>query len=768
MSFIRRNQETLGAALLFLLLALLFMGRALFPAAGEVLGGHDMRGYYNILHEAVRDAIHNGRLPFWTPYIFNGYPLLVDPQQNLFYPPAWPTLIIPVNVAISGYMAFHIWLAGVGMYLFVRFMGSRWLPAVLAGVAFAFSGLLAGRLWAGHSTVYAIDAWTPWLALALAWSVNRGGARHGVLAGLPFGLALLAGHLPSFLYVGLIWALFAVYLLWVNPGRRLLVARQAALMMAIGLGIAAVQLVPFVQFSLASQRVATADYAFATDYSLPPAHLATLVFPQFFGEPTELGYWSVPTFEELTYYAGILPLLLLVLALRKPTRLTWFLLAVMVLGLWLALGRYGILYRLAYDFLLPFRLVRAPARAAFLYLFAVTALSGLTLSAWMDMAPDDCRRRLAPLLRWTLAVAAVAFVAAILATGALFAATHPTDTSGRLWHQIGGYAQALLLLLLGGGVLWAFLTTPAAKTGRRILLGILLVVIFVADMWLFAFKMVRLQPSGPESPWTDARALIGDTTDRVLPWGVSLFSQNAAIQTGLHSVFGYSSMEPAQHIAFTSSVPDPRSTAYDVLGVRYVIASTSLDQFVEGESGLQMLGQQGAAWVYTRPGALPVARLVYNFETIADLEAAGARVHQPDFDPAAAAIVDANPPCAGELVPGGQGTAEILGAEPGHWAIATDSATPAILLLAETAYPGWQVRIDGEPVDWFTAYTTIRGVCVPAGSHSVTWEFRPNLYLLGALISLFSWLLVGVAAILLWKGWGMRVRPETAQTLLRP
>ncbi len=763
MSLVRRNRETLAAASLFLLLALLFMGRALFPAAGEVLGGHDMRGYYNVLHEAVRDAIHNGRLPLWTPYIFNGYPLLVDPQQNLFYPPAWPTLIIPVNIAISGYMAFHIWLAGMGMYLFVRFMGGRWLPAVLAGVAFAFSGLLAGRLWAGHSTVYAIDSWTPWLALALAWSVNRGGVWRGVLAGLPFGLAILAGHLPSFLYVGLIWALFAGYLLWVNPGRRLLVARQAGLMMGVGLGIAAVQLVPFVQFSLASQRVATADYAFATDYSLPPAHLITLVFPQFFGEPTELGYWSVPTFEELTYYAGILPLLLLILALRKPTRLTWFFVAMMVLGLWLALGRYGVLYRLAYDYLLPFRLVRAPARAAFLYLFAVTALSGHTLSIWMDMAPADCRRRLAPLLRWTLAVASITFVAAILATGALFAATHPTDTSGRLWHQIGGYAQALLLLLLGGGVLWAFLTTPAGKAGRRVLLGALLVVIFVADMWLFAFKMVRLQPAGPESPWMEARALIGETTDRVLPWGVSLFAQNGALQTRLHSVFGYSSMEPAQHIAFTAAVPDPRSTAYDVLGVRYVIAVTPLDQFVEGESGLQLLGQQGSAWVYTRPGALPVARLVYDFETIPDPEAAAARVHQSDFDPTATAIVNINPPCAAELAAGEPGTVEIISAEPGHWELATESETPAILLLAETAYPGWEARIDGELVEWFTAYTTVRGVCVPAGSHTVTWEFRPVQYLWGALISLAAWVLVGVALIVLWRRRGEQVRPATGQ-----
>ena len=55
-------------------------------------------------------------------------------------------LILPVNVGLSWYMLLHIWLAGLGMFAFVRYMGANWLPALLSGIAFAFSGLLAGRL----------------------------------------------------------------------------------------------------------------------------------------------------------------------------------------------------------------------------------------------------------------------------------------------------------------------------------------------------------------------------------------------------------------------------------------------------------------------------------------------------------------------------------------------------------------------------------------------------------------------------------------------
>ena len=761
------GRPNISAALLFLGLSLLFFAAVLLPPAGQVMAGHDMVGNYYIYWEAVREALRSGRLPLWEPDIFGGFPFLAQPQQNTFYPVNWINLILPVRVGVSLYMVFHVWLAAFGMYVFARVMGGRWLPSVLAGTGFAFGGLLAGRLWAGHQPVYAVFIWTPLMLAALAWAVDKHSWRAAVVAGVPFALSLLAGHIPSFLYVGIIWAAFAAYLLIIRPGARYAIFRTIAIAGIVGLGLAAVQLVPFLQFSATSGRVAEADYSFATDYSLPPAHLITLLLPEFFGEPLRIGYWSVPTFEELTYYAGLVAVLGIVLALRRPTRLSWFYLLLIVFGLWLALGRYGVLYELAYNFLPPFRLVRAPGRAAFLYLFAASALLAHTLTVWREMPADERRRLLRPFWPASVGVLAISLFTALAATGAVFMAVHPTDTSGRLWHQIGGYSLALVVVGIGGALLWAYLSgdqmnhhSPGSFTGesqngnassnpaaRFVFIAIALVFLVVADTWWFSYKMVRTAPTAPEQVWTDGRPIVGEAEGRVLPWGLSLFSQNGAMQVDWPSVFGYDSLEPAAHIALASSVPDPRSTAYDILGASHVLAGGPLDEFTQGEQGLALVGQQGAAWVYSRPGALPLARLVHQTEIIADDAAAIARVHAPDFDPGTVAILDAPPPCELSPAVAEEDSVEITSHDPTRWEIATRSDSPALLVLAENAYPGWEVRVDGQEAEPLTAYTSVRAVCVPPGDHTIKWVFRPWLYGLGAIVTLATLGLVIIAAV---------------------
>ncbi len=725
-----RKQFVLVTALLAGLAAL-FMHRVLWPPVGQALAGNDIRSLFVPWWTFAREAVRGGRLPLWDLSQFSGYPFLSNPQVALFYLPTWLALILPVRLGISWYVLLHLVIAGVGMFAYVRFVSRSDGGALLAALAFAFSGFMAARIWAGHVGLIAVHSWLPWMLLALAWSVPRKSVWAGILAGLPFALAVLAGHTTSLLYVGLIWAAFGLFLIWTGHSWKL-VARQMVLAGSVGVALSAVQLLPLLEFMGASSRTAAPSYEFAAAFSLPPAHLITLLLPEFFGEPTRAGYWSVPSFDELAYYVGVLPLLGLVLALRKPTRLVWFYVVLLVIGLLLALGSYGFLHPIVYDLFPPFRLARAPARAAFLYVFAASALLGEGIAIWQRRLPAD-RAQLAQLLRWTLGIGLAAGMAALAATGAVFAAQHPTETSGRLWHQLGGWGLALLFLLAGGALLWWYLTAAGKRPRTWALAG--LAVLLLSDLWIFGFKLVYLGDTAVAPMWTDAKTIIGDEATRVLPWGVSIFEQNGAGQVGLQSIFGYNALEIGANIAFASSVPDPRSAAYDILGAGYVIADGKLDNYGDGVRPLQLVAQTDNVWVYRRGRILPLARLVNQIEVIPNTEQATARVHEPDFDPSITAIL-AEPVSCESAGDAELGTAVIEEKRSGYWRIRTDSPAPSLLVLSETAYPGWKVTIDGEQVEWQKAYTAVRAVCVPAGKHVVEWTYAPGVYKIGGLISL--------------------------------
>jgi hypothetical protein len=63
---------------------------------------------------------------------------------------------------------------------------------------------------------------------------------------------------------------------------------------------------------------------------------------------------------------------------------------------------------------------------------------------------------------------------------------------------------------------------------------------------------------------------------------------------------------------------------------------------------------------------------------------------------------------------------------------------PGILILSEIAYPGWEVKIDGEEATWFPVFDILRGVELTQGTHLVKYVYRPRTVYFGLLISLIG------------------------------
>ncbi|MCB9159083.1 MAG: YfhO family protein [Caldilineaceae bacterium] len=68
--------------------------------------------------------------------------------------------------------------------------------------------------------------------------------------------------------------------------------------------------------------------------------------------------------------------------------------------------------------------------------------------------------------------------------------------------------------------------------------------------------------------------------------------------------------------------------------------------------------------------------------------------------------------------------------------VAVESDRPALLVLHDSNYPGWQATVDGAPAPILTTNVLFRGVFVPPGAHTVAFHFAPATWVNGLRISL--------------------------------
>jgi hypothetical protein len=69
---------------------------------------------------------------------------------------------------------------------------------------------------------------------------------------------------------------------------------------------------------------------------------------------------------------------------------------------------------------------------------------------------------------------------------------------------------------------------------------------------------------------------------------------------------------------------------------------------------------------------------------------------------------------------------------------------PGRLVLIEQFYPGWRGSVDGRQTGIERAEGVFQSIAAPAGSHTIRFEYRPESLRAGAVISVVSWVGLGV------------------------
>lgn len=156
-----------------------------------------------------------------------------------------------------------------------------------------------------------------------------------------------------------------------------------------------------------------------------------------------------------------------------------------------------------------------------------------------------------------------------------------------------------------------------------------------------------------------------------------------------------------------------------------------------------VLDEKGPFALFEFTGAQPRARLYSQWQTNSDTSAVLDQIASPAFDPNQTVIVSGDVPAPASGASQDAGTVTFENYAPKRIELKADAAAPAILLLNDRFDPDWRVFVDGRPATLLRCNYLMRGVYLPAGSHTVEFRFGlPSLPLYVSLATLGAGILL--------------------------
>jgi hypothetical protein len=710
-------------ALLALLGVAFLLGVAPFLGTEPQTGiSRDLYAYFFPRFVGVGRAVAGGALPLWNPWELCGVPFLASGQSGALNPlVALVFAVLPAGRALAVHFVLHFLLCGALLYGLARALGLGGAGASVAAVVWTFSPALTHSLY--HPNRIAGIVWLPaifWLGLRAS---ERGGLRWAAPLAVALALQTAGGYpelaLDSALLLGLgLAAGLGAADGWDahRVGRGLARLGVAG---ALGILVAALQILPTFELVRESAREITAA---RPKLSPGPAALPTL-----FGLRADLGLVNLGMLPAL--YVGATPLVLALVGAalgRRSVRLPFVAGAIAcVLGV------------VAFDWLhtLPFyRSVRFPLPWAFILPFFAAMLAGTGLDALVARGGDASRR----LALGLLATGVVLFLIFGNATSRVFGILALVPAALVVGRRVGiGLAAAVVVALVVGEVVAAspfrrgadpFPPLPHTRTTLELL------------------RAVRAEAEpvrflGPREAVRGVAMLervdaVSGLEESAMPRRLRRIIAHFGMHVGLPEM-------PLRLEAFAGSKP-----LLDLLGVAYVTGPAGWAGALE-RAGLVALERPTEAndGLWRNPGALPRAFLVRRARPIADADAAFAAVSAPAFRPRDEAIVEAplDAELGGEPILAGE-TARVVRRDAEEAVVAVRAASPALLVVTDTHYPGWSARLDGEAAEMRRVDFAFRGVVVPAGTHEVRFTYAPRSVAWGSALSA-----IGVAlAAALW------------------
>jgi len=651
------------------------------------------RDFHRIFYPAkafMTGVFQDGGIPYWCPQMFCGAPFASFISNAVFYPFAIVFYMMDMPYSLNLVILVHILIGFWFCYLLLTALGASRKAATFAGISFCFGGytISAVNLLSHLQTVI----WMP----AILWSFHAAATRkkrsYFFLTVFFFAMALLGGAPQLLLLTAGILVPGALF--WLPPGAsgwqpRLANICTLPLLLALAGVAVMVQLGPMYIDYLNSIRMGGISYAEASRHSLEPAMLPHLLVPlrfpaDFVDRPDVFkdffpGGSNIPWL--LTVYPGCLVLPLALWGTCRHFTLQrgfWF--GLFLTGVVLALGHNTPLYKLLYTVLPSFRF---PEK-----FMAMASLSLLVPAAF------GFDHLLALIRKWGLPAGSVfVLILTVLVADLYVAHRHLNPVCDPAFYR--HHHPDLDAVLADKGRHRVFIDPDIPR------------------------------PSGDFNTIQNAH----------IQWQHYLFP-NAGLLNNMSHVGGASGLELNYQYALTEVLLKPWPEKVNLLrlaNVKYIVTTRRLTDI----QGLAAHLEPVNGSVYRLKNTLPRAWVVGRLQAAPTDLMAG--LSQLQFDmrtTALARVALGKEDTSGYFAP----VSKIDYPSSNTIVIEAVLEKPGILVLSESAYPGWQVTVDGQARDLLNLNLLFQGVELASGRHRIEFTYRPlhfNLFLAVSLTAIF-------------------------------
>lgn len=766
-----RRREVLIVSIFFLILVALFFKdvfQGLVPLPADlIVGGYypwlDYKWGYEvgvpvknpILSDVVSviypikvlaiELIKKGEFPLWNWQMFAGYPLWANLQLGLLFPSVVFYFLFSAPLAWTVQVALQPLLCLIFMYLFLRHLKLDKLPSILGSIAYAFGGF--GMIWLEWNVLGTASSFLPLLLYLTDKFIYTSHKKWGIFLSFALAFQILAGY-PQIVA----FTMVALGLWFVLKSRSLTQGLSVLFFVFLGIMLTSVVLLPGFELFQISQR--TVENITLSFRYLPWVNLVTLFAPDYFGNHATGNFWGVGEYTLMTVYSGVVILVLSIIALSG----CWVKKEVRYFAFLLILALIIMLPNPISQFLYNMGLWGGPAssttRAAFLVNFSLAGLG-----AWGLQRLKDKKERHFFSFSLYLWAALVGVALATWGSKSFMEHSFPLDQMTiNLSVATRNLLLPLALLTLSSVLIFFYLRRVISS--RYLQLAFILLI--TLELFRFGWKFNSFSSPTWLYPETPVVKFLKEHAGERINGGV-VIPMNMWLGTGMESATGYDAVYPLNWAKFLAvlnsqsssvkasgrfgSIDDINSKFVDLTSTKYFLALKKDDKGSVDTSGkvdyfflnskFRPVFEDKSVVVLENTTALPRAFLVseVNFapaDKVLDL------MLSPTFTASKSAVVEGD---RFEL----KSDSQVVNSLPvykrvtnNHIQVEVNASTEAMLVVLDSFYPGWEARVDSQPVKLYKTDYAFRGVKVSQGSHVVDFIYYSKSLSWGSSLSLLS------------------------------